>query len=734
MTSSSNTSPGIRRHSRQAGYALILMLVALMGIGGVIITGFTQGVKQEAEHERYLHNQRILKEAKLALLQYAYNYPTNNSGRGPGRLPCPDTDNSGSPNSSFNCISGLAMVGRFPSDEPDLDFYDAKDASGARLWYAVSKNFANTISPVNLDVINSATQGSITLVDQSGGIIYDGAVAGIAAVIIAPGAILKRDENADGTYEYTQLRNTDPQKRDPRNYLDTFDGFDNSVFTNGGNGDADGFILGPVFDSAQSMIVVNDQLIIVTAEEVIAMAEMAVLEAFRDAIKAYLANVGCIGGIGTNEASCLANGGVGWNPVYPWLYNYRDVLNTVQLSDFYPARSPFELDPDLNPGTDDGYLGNYGRIPSTFAEYFTEVDSQLIGSRLSGSLSLIDPGATDTYVLTETYCKDGCPQGTGGPKTFQHDLVDDGPLLEFLTTQILTDVGFVDIDPNVVGDDGRFTATFPADESFTFEVYFWDEDDSPTGVWTACPDGADELSDCSRDSGGNPTPGVANGLKARILHMTVKLDFSGAEDFEFDYTTLPTITWSRASGASHAWITGIYPADAIVSFPGVLSATYKFERHWHVGDSQSILDPDDSTFASGDVNMTGFSLANVNLGMRYYPELPNWAFVNGWHDSIRMAYADTYLPSVATDCDPLMLPPVTDDCLSLPDERGAPSNIASVLVIAGEHDWVDDNADAPVIVGLEDELRDVFDDGNQDNNRTFSTVRGNDKILVIEEL
>ena len=85
MKPSSTTRPT----TRQTGYALILMVIALMGIGGVVIGGFTQDVKRQTEHERYLHNQCILNDAKQALLQYAYNYPVINPERGPGRLPCP---------------------------------------------------------------------------------------------------------------------------------------------------------------------------------------------------------------------------------------------------------------------------------------------------------------------------------------------------------------------------------------------------------------------------------------------------------------------------------------------------------------------------------------------------------------------------------------------------------------------------------------------------------------------
>ena len=47
----------------QNGYALILMVLGLMVAGGVVLAGFSEGSKQAAEQQRYLHNERILKEA-----------------------------------------------------------------------------------------------------------------------------------------------------------------------------------------------------------------------------------------------------------------------------------------------------------------------------------------------------------------------------------------------------------------------------------------------------------------------------------------------------------------------------------------------------------------------------------------------------------------------------------------------------------------------------------------------
>ena len=177
MKPSLSIRPGIRRRARQTGFALLLMVVALMGMGGVVLTGFTQQARQELEVQRYQHNQRVLQEAKQALLMFAYNYPqTNTNGIGPGRLPCPDVDNDGTVDGPGTCD----QVGRFPWADDRLGIQETLDASGERLWYAVSDAFDNIAGG---GVINYDTTGSITLVDQSGGIIYDGAIADRKSVV-----------------------------------------------------------------------------------------------------------------------------------------------------------------------------------------------------------------------------------------------------------------------------------------------------------------------------------------------------------------------------------------------------------------------------------------------------------------------------------------------------------------------------------------------------------------------
>ncbi len=720
----------------ESGYGLLLVLLLMLGAGGVVLAGFTQQVKQEAEEERYQHNQRVLQEAKQALLMYAYNYPDNNPGRGPGRLPCPDTDNPGAagagmPNSSFNCINGNAMIGRFPWLDPELNFYDARDASGERLWYAVSRNFANTISPTNADVINSNTTGTITLVDRSGRILYDGSETGIdadgvAAVIIAPGTVLRRDENGDGVYEYSQVRGTAAQQGDPRNYLDTFGNFDNSVFNNDqSDTDDDGFILGPVFDIDVSDTVVNDQFIIVTAAEVLQMAEKKVLETYRDAIRAYLNRTG---------------------GVYPWLYSYNDIdyvppgepvsVAIDKLSTFFPAKTPFTNEKTNNLGIDPDPTkvpprGHMGRIPSTFGPYFTEGDSRPIESRLVNiELTLMDPGVSATFPITEKTCNT-CPGESDDVTTFYSDPVNGGPTLSFDISQVLTDVKFVDVNPAIVDGRGRLSVNFNSAESIgPIDVYFWDGDNDDRGYYNVCPAGADELLDCSRDSGGNQNPGGPLGKNTRIMHMEVYIDFDGTEEFEFDYSTPlpdpvlpdtanPKIT--AANGASHATITATFAAANVVSFPGTIRADYEYERHWHPGDPEINLETGNNTYATGTVDLSSVTIRSLKISMRYYPEIPVWGYSNRWHDYIRMAYAQEFEPPGTGPC----VDGTT--CMELADSPGSPQ-VTALLVISGKGEWRDLDLNGK----LKNDLGSVFDPSNENFNKTFYKHKGNDKLMVID--
>ena len=354
--------------NNQNGIALLIFVVMLLGVGGVVLIGFSQGLLNEVEAKKLEHNQRVLKEAKQALLQFAYNYPVTNS-RGPGRLPCPDTDNDGIPNTPPDCSPAL---GRFPWRQQNLNLYDIRDADGQRLWYAASESFLTNVGATP-NVINSDAFGTITVRDQSGNVIYDGshpgdlAKSGVAAVIIAPGAITSRNgvpqdrsiANADDPFDATA--DTDPGIILASNYLDLVVGTeDNADFD---QGDAnDGFILGPV--NSQSVNAVNDQMIIITAAEVIEAAEKAVLQTYREAINDYRNKVG--------------------GDLYPWLNDYTTTDLTVYHGDI---------------GT------RLGRLPSIFGNYFApapqpshptifDLDMEVVGGlTINGfPVPMLDPG------------------------------------------------------------------------------------------------------------------------------------------------------------------------------------------------------------------------------------------------------------------------------------------------------------------------------------------------------
>jgi len=80
----------------QGGVVLIIFMLGLMGIGGFLLVGYSQGILKQVEVSKTQHNTRVLNEAKQALLQFAYNYPVlSTPSIGPGRLPNADTDNDG---------------------------------------------------------------------------------------------------------------------------------------------------------------------------------------------------------------------------------------------------------------------------------------------------------------------------------------------------------------------------------------------------------------------------------------------------------------------------------------------------------------------------------------------------------------------------------------------------------------------------------------------------------------
>jgi hypothetical protein len=614
---------------RQSGFSLLVFLIILMGFGGVALVGFTQKILKEIKIKEYAHNQEVLQQAKQALLMYAYRYPQFNAD-GPGRLPCPDDDNDGLIGGGINAVQ-CQSVGRLPWNDPNLDLYDARDASGERLWYAVSNNFYN-FNPGGFSVVNSDTNGTITIVDQTGAILYDGTVAGIAAIIIAPGPTINAQDrsiaNADDPDDL--VIDTDPGIIDPANYLDAFGGFDNSVFVNTSNLVADAFIRGPVFDPVQNAIVINDQMVIITAQEVIAMAEKATLEVYRNAIDDYLANTG----------------------EFPWLYDY----NTLNLDAFDSTRT------------------QTGRIPSIFSSYFSDANSQPIESeiRLSVGKSFT---IKDDVVPGQVYILSVNEQTSGPVQNVRFTDDDDGHLLSDTVPLLAEDAWFFwnDGDWRLCSGTGR-----ALDQC--------DQDSSGNPTPGAGNQKNIEVLKVALRIDFNTLVG---GLDFQFLPPPPP---PAPQSPAFNHIApLP-----GAAPGNDARIQATYPINQVVSLPTWPAWIYYQEGDYNAGatvltgiNEDEQLVTDDGDF--GDIeNQTA---SPVVIGMRYYPELPAWAHStqNDWHNSIQMAVSLANQPGGGGVCASPPSPP-PGFCLEVNDMVVGTDDITALLVIAGEHDWNDDFA------------------------------------------
>jgi type II secretory pathway pseudopilin PulG len=513
-----------KQSKHQSGFALLIFLVIMMGLGGIALTGVTQGIFKEVKDKNFRHNERVLKEAKQALLQFAYNYPETN-GNGPGRLPCPDTNNNGMPNSSINCSTNM---GRLPWRQPNLNLYDIHDADGERLWYAVSTNF----STQEAAHLNSDTWGTITVRDQSGNIIFDGTNPGdltkygVAAVIIAPGRITARDgvmqdrsvANGDLPFDVTNNPDTDTGIISADNYLDLFTDSDGIVTDNAAlkqNSDTGGFILGPVNEQSTDVVpvdkrsadVVNDQIIIITAAEVIEMAEKATLQAYRNAINTYRTNIR----IDTPSFDA-----------YPWLDDYS-------INSAYPVDNLATYD-----ATDGVRLG---RVPSIFTSYF---DS-------SGS--------------------------TPASRSFLSDLN-----FEMNVNNFPVSLGAISVDASMefnLGGDLLVTPSSPV--SMTSPRYYWDEVISPNG-WELCPFETGTEQDCNQAT---LNPGVPdskidpNELATRVVRIIPNITLFTDIQFTRPYDNNALI-YRAPTVVNHAEVLVEY-TDSI---SGSIDVSYEYDDYY----------------------------------------------------------------------------------------------------------------------------------------------------------
>jgi hypothetical protein len=338
---------------RQAGQALLIFLALLAVIIVAASVTVARGTQQSTSF-RAAQTQVALNAAKQALVGYAAGVALTCPSSGcfrPGELPCPDLVNNGLANAA-GCANANQRLGRLPWKT--LGLPDLRDGSGERLWYAVSSSFVNNprtgyavsssvvidpstacTTPNATGCLNSNTSGTITVRDQSGMVVNDGANQATAAiaVVIAPGSALSRFDGTaqdrscagDGNMAFC-LQNricssVNTALCKPINYLDISpSGEDNMNFTDGSS--TDGFITGPILGSS-NVVVLNDVVTAVSYADLMPVVQRRVAQEVMNCLQSYAID---------SSGNPNVNGGYGH---YPWAVDATTAFPVNGSSTFF---------------------------------------------------------------------------------------------------------------------------------------------------------------------------------------------------------------------------------------------------------------------------------------------------------------------------------------------------------------------------------------------------------------
>ena len=246
--------------ARDRGFALIAFLLLVVLVSSYVIADQLTRTNSELSKFREDRSMNALRQAKAALIAYAASEQWQSSLgqviKQPGALPCPVNDDSGT--SPGVCDGAANRIGRLPWKTIGTD--DFRDASGERLWYAVSSTFRKKDGTT---VINSDTQGllSVTALPPD----TYAVATNVVAVVFAPGArIQNQDRPASAAL---------PAHNDPSNYLESFlaTGSDYTYRT-----------------STLPSDTFNDRLLAITQAELMAVVEPAVAARIERDVKPYL--------------------------------------------------------------------------------------------------------------------------------------------------------------------------------------------------------------------------------------------------------------------------------------------------------------------------------------------------------------------------------------------------------------------------------------------------------------
>ncbi len=277
--------------ARQRGAALMAMLVVVI-LGGAwwLVSGLkAAGNRTVVERS---HNAKVLAQAKTALIAWAALNATTD--KYPGSLPCPELPSYiGQPSSEGVAGPGTGALncsnaGRLPWRTLGLD--KLVDADGQPLWYVVDANssgsgWAQYLGTTVLS-INSNKAGTITV---------DGVANAAVAVIIAPGVPMTVIPNANQTAAgcVPRMQRRTPSAPNVLDYVECQSTTTSPIS-----------LRTRVVDNTTNKIS-NDQMVVITAAEVLAAVEPVVAKRIQNQVVPQLQNVYASTDWGTSAAAPL---------------------------------------------------------------------------------------------------------------------------------------------------------------------------------------------------------------------------------------------------------------------------------------------------------------------------------------------------------------------------------------------------------------------------------------------
>ncbi|HUN68559.1 MAG TPA: hypothetical protein VMU46_07165, partial [Burkholderiales bacterium] len=245
--------------------ALLALLAVIMLAASWFLVRQLNAQSGSVSAIRQARNAEVLNRAKQALIGYVAMQTANPGETNPGALPCPEAagyfDNPSQEGQSASSCT-LPKVGRFPWRTIGTE--KLVDSSGEPLWYVVSPGWALTSTSSNT-LINSGTPGQLTV---------DGSTNDSVALIIAPGPAFNVPACAS-IPAWNQVRPTTGTP-DWRNYLECENATTPPDAT---------------FVTSGASASFNDQVIKVSAAEVLAGIEAAVAKRIQSQIVPTLKDV-----------------------------------------------------------------------------------------------------------------------------------------------------------------------------------------------------------------------------------------------------------------------------------------------------------------------------------------------------------------------------------------------------------------------------------------------------------